>query len=65
MEELVKAVQAQYPGIDHMMAETICKMHEQGKLAHFAKGLQPSGQRAPAVLSGAVAVENNVCSPSK
>lgn len=35
MHEAIKELQRMFPDIDHLQAETIFKMHEQGKLSKF------------------------------
>lgn len=34
-EQAIKELQRMFPDIDHLQAETIFKMHEQGKLSKF------------------------------
>ena len=48
-----------YPWLDHMMAETLIKMSEQGKLRGFIDSLpeQPV-QPTSSVLTGAITVES-------
>lgn len=45
-ESAIKELMRLYPDIDHLMAETIFKMHDQGKLAKFLSE-EPKFEPAP------------------
>jgi hypothetical protein len=48
-----------YPWLDHLMAETLLKMHEQGKLHAYLDDWPEAGRGPPAshVIKGAIHVE--------
>ena len=48
-----------YPWLDHMLADTLIKMHEQGKLQSYMDSLpEEPPQPTSSVLTGAITVES-------
>jgi hypothetical protein len=46
-----------YPWLDHMLAETIIKMHEQGTLRDYVDALPERHEPTSEVVVGAITVE--------
>lgn len=58
MESAIEELLTRYPNIDRMMAETLLKLHEQGKLEQFQSRLDEKPlQHAECVVQG-VTVES-------
>ena len=53
----IAALQAQFPECDRMMAETILKLHEQGKLANYLPDLEAPAEEE--VVPGTIHVAEN------
>ena len=54
----IAALQAQFPECDRMMAETILKLHEQGRLAQYLPDLGASPEED--VVPGTIHVAENI-----
>lgn len=57
-ESLVDAVMRANPEIDRMMAETICKMHEQGRLHEFVAMMKTESNSPSETKIVGIAVED-------
>ena len=52
MESAIEELLTRYPNIDRMMAETLLKLHEQGKLEQFQSRLDEKPLLAESVIHG-------------